>query len=470
MDGEHAMIQPSRREFMQSTAIGSATLLGASSATGPRSSERPNIVFLFSDDHSVPDLGCYGNPAIRTPNLDALSEAGMRFDRAYVTSPQCSPSRASILTGRSPHAVGASRLHMNAFSDAATVPLLLKEAGYFTGAYRKVHQGFIQKEFDFYAGKDQPFTRFFEERPTEKPFFLWFGSTDPHRDYAPGAIDPPHDPAKVVVPPHLPDTPEVRADVALYYDAIERFDRECGEILELLDEHGLADNTLVMMAGDNGRPFPRAKATLYEPGINVPLLARWPGKVKAGESTNALVSLMDLAATWLDVAGAAIPNQMESTSLVPLLRGEVVAVHEHVFCERNWHDNWDPMRCVVGERYKLIQNYRPEVGHLNSLDLLRSPSFKSIRALAESKSLREPHTWYLNASKPQVEFYDLEDDPGEWHNLAGDPAHADRVKTMQQVLGQWMDATHDFLPPPASAAGKPYKDTLDGEARWWDKD
>ncbi|GMV92164.1 MAG: putative sulfatase [Candidatus Hydrogenedentota bacterium] len=455
---------------MQSAVLGSAALAGAYRANAQDAPERPNIVFLFSDDHSVPDLGCYGNDTIRTPNLDALAAAGMRFDRAYVTSPQCSPSRASILTGRSPHAVGASRLHVNAYPDAASIPTLLKEAGYFTGAFRKVYQGVIQRQFDFYGGNKVPFAKFFEERPKDKPFFLWFGSTDPHRDYEPGAVDPPHDPESVKVPPHLPDTPEVRRDIALYYDEIGRFDRECGELLALLDEHGLADNTLVVMSGDNGRPFPRAKATVYEPGIHVPLLARWPGRIEAGRSTNTLVSLMDLAATWLDVAGATIPDAMESVSLVPLLRGDVDRVHEYVFCERNWHDNWDPIRSVVGERYKLIQNYRPEVGHLNSLDLLRSPSFESIRLLAESGELKEPHTWYLNDSKPRVEFYDLESDPGEWHNLAGDPGQADRIAAMQQALGKWMNATHDFLPPPASAAGGPYKDTLDGEARWWNED
>lgn len=461
------MIQPSRREFMQSTAIGSATLLGTAGVTARRLSERPNIVFLFSDDHSAPDLGCYGNPAIRTPNLDALAEAGMRFDRAYVTSPQCSPSRASILTGRSPHAVGASRLHVNAYSDAASIPTLVKQAGYYTGAYRKVHQGTIQKQFDFYGGNNVSFNKFFEDRPKDKPFFLWFGSTDPHRDYAPGAINPPHDPASVMVPPHLPDTPEVRQDIALYYDEIGRFDRECGELLALLEEHGLAESTLVIMSGDNGRPFPRAKATLYEPGIHVPLIARWPGQIEAERSTDALVSLMDLAATWLDVAGAPIPDALESVSLAPVMRGEAESLHEYVFCERNWHDNWDPMRGVVGDRYKLIQNYRPEVGHLNSLDLLRSPSFESIRAQAKSNDLKEPHTWYLNATKPRVELYDLQLDPDEWHNLAGDPDQAERIEAMQQALGKWMNATHDFLPPPASAAGRPYKDTLDGEARWW---
>lgn len=464
------MTGSSRREFLQRTALGTAAFAALEVDQDATPSVRPNIVFLFSDDHSVPDLGCYGNETIRTPNLNALAAQGMRFDRAYVTSPQCSPSRASILTGRSPHAVGASRLHVDAYPDTPSVPALLNAAGYHTGAYRKVHQGRIQKQFSFYGGNKAPLSQFFDERPRDKPFFLWFGSTDPHRDYAPDAIDPPHDPASVMVPLHLPDTPEVRRDIALYYDEIGRFDRECGELLALLDGRGLSENTLVIMSGDNGRPFPRAKATLYEPGIHVPLLARWPGQIEAGRSTSALVSLMDLAATWLDIAGATIPEAMESVSLAPLMLREVERLHDYLFCERNWHDNWDPMRCVVGEQYKLIQNYRPEVGHLNSLDLLRSPSFEAIRALAKSAELKEPHTWYLNDTKPRVELYDLVSDPGEWHNLADDSDQADRIATMQHALGRWMNATNDFLPPPASAAGKPYKDTLDGEARWWNED
>jgi arylsulfatase A-like enzyme len=460
-------MQPSRREFLALAAAGTAAAV-APRLDSPTSTEgQPNVVFLFSDDHSVPDLGCYGNAAIRTPHLDQLAREGMRFDRAYVTSPQCSPSRASILTGRTPHAVGASRLHMNAYPETQNVPSLLKDAGYFTAALGKVHQGHIQRDFDFTAKQSADFDAFFDALPEGKPFFLWMGSIDPHRDYAPGAVDPPHDPAAVEVPSFLPDTPEVRQDLALYYDEITRFDGDCGRLLEMLEERGLAENTMVVMAGDNGMPFPRAKATLYEPGINVPLLVRWPGKVSADSTSKALVSLMDLAATWLDTAGARVPDSMEAKSLVPLLTGKTESHRDHICCERNWHDNWDPIRSVVTDRYKLIQNYRPELGYLPSLDLLRSPSFQSIRQLARDGALQPPLDWYLAKTKPQTELYDLDADPGEWHNLAGEPEHAKMVKELQKVLGRWMNDTHDFLPPPAAAYPGEREDTLDGSASAW---
>ncbi len=457
---------PSRRQFLSTLAT--TALVGTLAGKSAAQAAPPNIVFLFSDDHSVPDLGCYGNSAIRTPNLDALAAGGMRFDRGYVTSPQCSPSRASILTGRTPHAVGASRLHVNAHAHTPNVPQLLKSAGYHTGALRKVHQGHIQRDFDYYGGKNKPTTAFFDQRPKDKPFFLWFGSVDPHRDYGPGALDPPHDPATVNVPDFLPDTPEVRQDLAYYYDEIGRFDKECGELIALLEQEGVRDNTLIIMAGDNGMPFPRAKATLYEPGVRVPLLANWPGVIAPGQTSQALVSLMDLAKTWLDVGGAETPESMEGQSLVPLLRGERDGVQEQVFFERNWHDNWDPMRGIVTDRYKLIQNYRPEVGYIPSLDLLRSSSFDVVKRKAKEGSLEGPLTWYQETTKPLVELYDLEADPGEWHNLAEEPAHAERVETMQKTLGEWMNQTNDFLPPPKAAYRNREDNTLDGGAIWWE--
>jgi N-sulfoglucosamine sulfohydrolase len=461
-------MKPSRRQFLTTLTTGALALSASARANAKPAKARPNIVFLFSDDHSVPDLGCYGNQAIRTPNLDAVAAGGLRFDRGYVASPQCSPSRAAILTGRTPHAVGASRLHVNAHKQTPNVPRLLREAGYHTGALRKVHQGHIQRDFDYYGGKNKPTADFFDQRPKDKPFFLWFGSVDPHRDYGPGAVDPPHDPATLEVPEFLPDTPEVRQDLAYYYDEIGRFDRECGELIALLEKHGVRDNTLIVMAGDNGMPFPRAKATLYEAGVRVPLLANWPGVIEGGRSTTALASLMDLAKTWLDVADAKTPTSMEGVSLVPLLTGEKESVQEQIFSERNWHDNWDPMRCIVTGRYKLIQNYRPEVGYIPSWDLLRSPSFKAIEEAAKGDTLKGPLNWYRATTKPLVELYDLGADPGEWNNLAEAPEHADRVAEMQKALGKWMNQTNDFLPPPAAAYGKNRKNTLDGGAIWWE--
>jgi arylsulfatase A-like enzyme len=434
--------------FPRTTVIVAAVVAVAvcSSCAPQATQDRPNIVFLFSDDHSVPDLGSYGNPTVHTPNLDGLAAEGMRFNRAYVTSPQCSPSRASILTGRVPHDVHASRLHAAVPEYDTNLVELLNDVGYFTGAYRKVHQPNIQDDFDFYGDFEEPLGTFFENRPEDQPFFLWFGSTDPHRIYEAGAFDPPHDPAEVTVPPFLPDTPEVRQDLAHYYDEIARFDRECGEILELLEKQGVSDTTMVVMAGDNGLPFPRAKATMYEPGIRVPLLIRWPGTVAPGQVSDELVSLMDLTATWLEAAGIDPPAQMQSRSLVGLLGGGQ-GPHEYVFSERNWHDNWDPLRVVVGRRYKLIQNYRPEVPYRPSLDIIDSPSWAVIARLIEAGQLRGNLEWYGLPNRPKVELYDLETDPWEWNNLADDPQYRDLVDELLGVLSDWIRDTNDFLPP-----------------------
>lgn len=446
-----------RRHFLETLGYGTAAL-GTSSVLPSMvnshledGQQQPNIVFLFSDDHSVPDLGCYGNDAVHTPHLDELAGEGIRFDRAYVPSAQCSPSRAAVLTGRAPHAVGASRLHAPADPLFPDVVTLLKEVGYYTGAYRKVHQPHIEEQFDFYGDDDRALSAFFEQAPADRPLFLWFGCHDPHRPYGPGAFDPPHDPDDVRVPDYLPDTPEVRQDLAFYYDEIARFDRESGEILALLEQHGLADDTMVVMGGDNGLPFPRAKATLYEPGVRVPLLVKWPGVVAPGETTEALVSLVDLTATWLEAAGLTPPPTLESRSLLPLLTGETSTVRERVFAERNWHDNWDPMRCIIGPRYKLIQNYRSEVGYQPSLDIVESPSYQAIQQLEADGDLSERLQWYTAETRPRVEFYDLQEDPGEWSNLAEDPACQDPIRQHQQALSDWMNATHDFLPPPREA-------------------
>lgn len=448
------MTNYTRRSFIKTTGafIGlSATFSFMNSCEKQEVSEQPNILFLFSDDHSVPDLGCYGNPVIHTPNLDQLAKDGIKFSRAYVSSPQCSPSRASVLTGRSSHDVHASRLHSDVPQYDTNLIQLLNNHGYYTGAFRKVHQPTIEDDLQFYGGADTEFTEFFDSLPENQPFFLWFGSTDPHRGYSEGAFEPAHNPNEVIVPDYLPDTPEVRQDIAYYYDEIARFDKECGEILGLLDERNLTENTLVVMAGDNGLPFPRAKATLYEAGIHVPLLMRWPDTLEAGQSSDALISLMDLTATWLDAANIQIPETMQSKSYLPLLEGRKSKIREYIFAERNWHDNWDPVRCVVSDRFKLIQNYRPEIPYIPSLDIINSPSYQVIEKQEASGELQGKLEWYGNPSRPQIEFYDLEEDPGEWENLANNPDHDDRIAEYQSILSDWMEETHDFLPPPRGA-------------------
>jgi N-sulfoglucosamine sulfohydrolase len=438
----------SRRSLL-SSATGlalSPKMLRAQSSPTP-----PNIVFLISDDHSWTDLGCYGNSAARTPNLDKLASQGTRFTQCFVTSPQCSPNRSAILTGQPAHQTATSRLHAPMPEEQSTFLEVLRERGYHLGAFRKVHQGKeFDKRWDFYGDDKAPFAKFFDQRPKDKPFFLHVGFIDPHRPYPGKAFDPPTDPAKVSVPHWLPDTPEVRRDLADYLDEIARMDRESGEVLRLLEERGLAGNTMVVFTGDNGMPFPpRAKGTLYEYGIRVPLLVRWPQLWQSrmpsgftpGSVSDQLVSHVDLPVTWIRAAGASVPKRMRGVDLLTGTRTEI-------FSERNWHDNFDLGRCIRTSRHKLIYNGLPDKPNRPIGDLAGSPSWAAYQELAKAGKLSPEHQAPLSPTRPMLELYDLEKDPRELVNLAERPESEALKEDLMARLSTWMDSTNDFLPPP----------------------
>lgn len=439
----------SRRGLLR-TAVAAGAASGASAA-----GDSPNIVFLLSDDHTAGDLGCDGNPVVRTPNLDGMARAGMRFSHCYVSSPQCSPNRSSIFTGCTPHTTSTSRLHTPMPEWEQTFLEPLKERGYFVGAFRKVHQGEdFNRRWDFYGDHSVPFEKFFDDLPSSRPFFLHVGFTDPHRPYRPGAFDPPHDPKLVPVPRFLPDAAEVRQDLAHYYDAIARMDAECGRLFDILIRRGLADRTLVLFTGDNGMPFPRAKGTCYDPGIHVPLVVRWPGRIAPGSEYPGLISHVDLAPTLLATAGLAAPKKMQGRSFLAQLLGSREAVRSHVFSERNWHDNFDPIRSVRTGRYKLIFNAAPHFPYRPAWDIADSPSWAAI--LQRSRGgLRPEHMRFFEPSRPMLELYDLEKDPDEFNNLAGNPAYGPILEDMKRRLSEWMHETLDYLPPATPGRGGP---------------
>src|SRR5688572_6296857 len=242
-------IDPTMSKFSRRAFAALPAMALAQTASPPA---LPNIVFIISDDHSAADLGCYGNKAIHTPNLDELAKDGARFETCIVTSPQCSPNRSAIFTGCVAHTTGTSRLHTPMPPWEQTFLEGLRGRGYFTGAFRKVHQGpeFEKSRLDFYAGAKAPFTDFFSKRPKNRPFFLHAGFTDPHRPYEKGAFKPPHDPAKIRLPAFLPDHSDIRADLADYHDEVARMDGECGTLIKLLQGEGVWDNTIVIFTGD----------------------------------------------------------------------------------------------------------------------------------------------------------------------------------------------------------------------------
>ncbi len=431
-----------RRDFLAST------MAGAALAQAP-GSKPTNTVSLISPDHTAADLGAYGNPAVTSPNLDRLAREGMRFTNCYVTSPQCSPNRSAIFTGATAHTTGTSRLHTPLPDWERSIVDDLKEAGYFTGIFRKHHQGpGFQRRLDFYGDAKSPWKDFFDRVPAGKPFFLQAGFTDPHRPYKPGAFSPPHDPAKVKVHPWLPDWPEVRQDLAHYYDFIARMDQEVGQILDLLQSRGHANDTLVIMTGDNGMPFPRAKGSLYEAGINVPLIAWMPGKIAAGTVKTELMSHIDLAPTWLDLAGRQPGPKMQGRSFLPLLLGQRYEKRREIFAERNWHDNFDPMRCIRTETHKLILNAAPHFPYRPPSDLEDSPTWQAMLKYRRTKLPVELRHLF-NPSRPVVQLHDLTRDPLEMVNRIEDPELKDLRLDLETRLTRWMNRTLDFLSPSA---------------------
>jgi arylsulfatase A-like enzyme len=421
----------------------------------------PNILVFLADDVGWSDFGCYGNDAIHTPNIDSLAQNGLRFTKAFLTSPQCSPTRISVLAGKYPHATGAEDLHMPLPEGEKLVPTYLKQAGYFTGHMRKTHYGPNgEKQFDWYSKDKLDFPGFLD-KAGERPFFMWVGFRDAHRGYEDGAFDPPHDPAQVKVPPYLRDTPETRKDLAMYYDEIARLDSDIGTMVAELEKRGELENTLIVYFNDNGAPFPRAKGTLYDSGMRTALIAQWPAKIEAGGVQNTLASVIDLAPTFLEAAGVAVPEEMQGRSMLPVLLDASQKGREQVFAERNWHNGDEHMRCVRTQFYKLIHNNYTHLPHGTPSDLSASPSWAALAELRGTGQLSRAQEMLFDQPRPEWELYDTEADPWETNNLAYNPDYREVFLEMSAELFQWQEETGDF--PPTSRTRPDNVDRYTGE-------
>lgn len=426
------------------------TICWAMSGMAIAADSKPNIVVFISDDVGWRDAGCMGNTAVTTPNIDLMAETGMLFSNAFLTTPQCSPSRISILTGKYPHATGAEDLHMPLPATERLVPSYLAEAGYFNGHMRKTHYGPEgEKQFDWYS---EDITKFpdFLDAAGERPFFMWVGFRDAHRSYSKGAFDPPHRPEDVLVPPYLADTPETREDLALYYDEVARMDSNIGKMRAELERRGLTENTLVIYLSDNGMPFPRAKGTVYDSGVGTPLVFSWPGVIKPGTKFEGLASVIDLAPTLLDIAGVApeAPSDigMQGHSILPVLEGETTTGREHVFSQRNWHNCDEHIRSVRTTRYKLIRNAYLDLPHGTAADLGKSPSFKSLLLFKKDDTLTAAQSMLFTVPRPRLELYDLKNDPWETNNIAYTDEGAMIAVELDKVIDEWGSSTGDFSP------------------------
>lgn len=450
----------------------SLLLLSCNTPTTSSREAPPNIILIIADDMAWDDCGAYGHPHIRTPNIDRLAQEGMRFTQAFLTTSSCSPSRASIITGTYPHQTDAEQLHWPLPGDRITFVEKLKDHGYWTAAAGKWHLGdAVRDRFDYIAAEStagfvmqsgqepnpsaatendgsgcQQWLPTLQKRPADQPFFLWLAAVDPHRPYRAGSIAEPHTEADAVLPPYQPDHAEVRQDYALYYDEIHRMDDYIGQVLVELDQSGLAHNTLVLFISDNGRAFPREKTTLYDGGIKTPWIVRWPSRVEAGSVTDALVSSIDIAPTFLRVAGLAPSSNFLGKDFSPILRDTAAEINAHIFAEDHWHDFEDYSRAVRDQRYKLIRNYYPDLPNTPPADALRSPTFQYMLSQRALGTLTPDQQACFVAPRAAEELYDTQNDPYELDNKIDDPDFATIAQQLREQLEDFRSRTKDTLP------------------------
>ncbi len=438
-----------RRAFLRNSGAACAGLLsGRAASASPAITQRPNVLWILGED-LCPDLGCYGNPSVHTPHLDRLAAQGERFTGAFSTAPVCSAARSALATGMFQTSIGAHN-HRSHREVGYTLPAgvrfvtdYFREAGYFTANVDAIAPGVRGScKTDFNFDVESPFdgTDWNQRRPGQ-PFYAQVNFKEAHRAFR-KADENPVDPDRVVLPPYYPDHPIARRDWALYLDTIGLLDRKVGAVLQRLEEEGLAENTLVLFFGDHGRCHVRGKQWLYDGGIHVPLLARWPGHLSAGTVRDELVSAIDITATSLQAAGIPVPSGMEGRPFLgPESKGREFIIAARDRCD----ETVDRIRCVRTKAFKYIRNFYPERPYtqMNRYKECSYPVLRLMRRLHAEGKLTPEQARFMAATRPPEELYDLRADPHEVHNLADDPRHVETLDSLRGILRRWIRESGD---------------------------
>ena len=409
---------------------------------------RPNILFCIADDWGWPHAGAYGNDnVLKTPAFDRIAREGVLFKQAYVPSPSCTPCRNALMTGQWHWKLGAgANLNGTLPQDVETFSRLLQQNGYHVGSWRKSFgPGKLEGKFleDHPAGKPYGggFSHFLKARKDQAPFCFWLGAYDPHRGYEPGRWKTEGmDPSQIQLFPHFPDNKTVREDVADYYFEVQRFDSDVAAALKRLEEIGELQQTIIVITGDHGMPFPRCKSNLYDCGTRVPLALRWGSEIEPGQVLENFVSLIDLAPTFLAAAGVQIPSEMDGHNLLPALRtwGDarlrpfiLTGKERHVPSQTRPSWAGYPSRAYRDHRYLYIRNYAPDRWP-NGSPAWQDTTFPGtwygdtdngptktdiIRNQHSSPQYRQFYQWSFG-KRPAEELYDLAVDPHQLHNVA----------------------------------------------------
>lgn len=423
--------------------------LSCRNATPKAEKTQPNFIVFIADDAAWNDCGPYGNLVIKTPNINKLAEEGLVFDNAFLSTSSCSPSRCSILTGRYPHSTGAAELHVPLPTNQVLFAGELQKVGYYTAVAGKYHIGPKRSEFDsIYGGSpsgSENWVKALQERPKDKPFFLWLAALDPHRTYQANTIPEPHNPADVIVPPFLPDADSTRKDLALYYDEISRLDSYLGKVMTELKAQGVDENTLVIYMTDNGRPFPRCKTRLYDSGIKTPFIVRWPAEIGKGR-TDALISSIDLAPTLCELAGANISETFQGFSFAPVLKDYQTETRDYIVGEHNWHDYQAHERAIRNKEFLYIRNAFPQLNASPPADAVGSLTYQEMICLYKSGSLNQNQLDCFIQPRPAEELYNVQVDPFQLTNLADDSKYQSDLIDMRTKLDNWILEFDDAFP------------------------
>jgi N-sulfoglucosamine sulfohydrolase len=431
------------------------------SAAGGPPKKQPNIIWLILDDAS-PTLGCYGDAQAITPNMDGLARGGARFTRAFTHAPVCAPSRSGLVTGMYPTTIGSHHMRSKLISPPETILSLLRQAGYYVAWPGKTDFNFDPTDPQAQTFNADPPPGSFDSRadwlgaaPPKQPFFAYLNLGVVHesqvranasqhaKNTARLKRQERQDPARMRVPAYWPDTPEVRHDIAQYYDLMTAADYQVGDVLAWLDQYALTDNTVVFLFSDHGRGMPREKRWVYDSGIHVPLVVRWPGQIKPGTVRDDLVTFIDFAPTMLSLAGASVPVRMQGQIFLGDRRARE---RQYVYAARDRMDQTsDRIRAVRDKQFAYIRNFYPERPYAQRIPYNEeNPTMRVWRRLSEEEKLSGPPALFFAPTKPREELYDTQADPDEIHNLAADPKYQKVLARMRRELDHWVKKTRDL--------------------------
>lgn len=446
-----------------------ASILALPTSVGAEPTDKLNIIMIISEDQGWRSAGCYGNPDARTPNMDKLAGEGMRFTHAFAASTLCSPSRAVIDTGLMPFRNGGDVFGGHVRPGTKSIAHYLKDLGYETANIGKFSKhptsrfGYevVKKKWnpaDHDAGLIDLVDNFLQNRNTDRPLFLSINTADTHM---PWIENERFDLDKLCLPPHLVDTRETRDALADYYTSIEMLDSNLGKFLNTLEKDGYLENTLLIYTSDHGPNFPFAKWCLYDEGIRVPFIVRWPGTVKPDTVTAAMISHADIVPTLVEAAGGAAPADLDGKSFLDVVKGNATEHREYVFANHTgntrrypkWKANWSPNRAIRSRTLMYLHNLNPDYPftcHITGTTPNRQPSayhpyWDSWVELAKTDPTAKTRVdAFLH--RPEHELYDLTKDPFQKVNLAKHPDYAEQLKVLQAELTAWREKQGDDVP------------------------